>query len=80
MDQRILDIIQGIRLKHYSVFLDMTLKLSSFGEKLGSKSGILELMDDLGKAMAGRENIHRERPLGPFHQVRKENAQDNGRA
>ena len=31
----------------------MQLRLSKFGEKLGSKTGILELMDDLGRAMAG---------------------------
>ncbi len=32
-------------------------KLSSFGCKLGAKSGILELMDDLGRAMAGHRDM-----------------------
>ena len=33
------------------------MKLSAFGEKFTSKSGILELMDDLGKAVAGSEHV-----------------------
>ncbi len=35
----------------------MTLSLSSFGQKLTRKSGILALMDDLGHAMAGPGDI-----------------------
>ena len=33
------------------------MKLSEFGEKFTSKSGILELMDDLGKAVSGAEHV-----------------------
>ena len=33
------------------------MKLTAFGEKFTAKSGILELMDDLGKATAGSERI-----------------------
>ncbi len=33
------------------------MKLSKFGTKLTSKSGILQLMDDLGKAMAGGDKL-----------------------
>lgn len=33
------------------------MKLSKFGEKLSTRSGILELMDDLGKAMGGNEKM-----------------------
>jgi valine--pyruvate aminotransferase len=33
------------------------MKLSRFGEKYTTKTGILELMDDLGRAMEGRERI-----------------------
>jgi len=35
----------------------MRMKLSAFGEKFTSKSGILELMDDLGKAVSGSEHV-----------------------
>ena len=34
-----------------------TMKLSAFGEKFTSKSGILELMDDLGAAVAGSDHV-----------------------
>ena len=33
------------------------MKLSEFGEKFTSKSGILELMDDLGKAVSGADHV-----------------------
>lgn len=33
------------------------MKLSNFGKKLTQKTGILELMDDLGKAMSGQQNM-----------------------
>ena len=33
------------------------MNLSAFGEKFTSKSGILELMDDLGKAVAGSDHV-----------------------
>ncbi|MDC7231883.1 MAG: valine--pyruvate transaminase [Spirochaetales bacterium] len=33
------------------------MKMSVFGEKFTAKSGILELMDDLGKAVAGSEKV-----------------------
>jgi valine--pyruvate aminotransferase len=33
------------------------MRLSKFGEKFTARTGILELMDDLGRAMAGQENI-----------------------
>lgn len=33
------------------------MKLSNFGKKLTSKSGILQLMDDLGKAMSGKQKM-----------------------
>jgi valine--pyruvate aminotransferase len=33
------------------------MKLTAFGEKFTAKSGILELMDDLGKATAGSERV-----------------------
>lgn len=33
------------------------MKISAFGEKFTAKSGILELMDDLGKAVAGDEKV-----------------------
>lgn len=35
----------------------LSMKLTAFGEKFTAKSGILELMDDLGKATAGSERV-----------------------
>jgi valine--pyruvate aminotransferase len=36
----------------------MDLRLSAFGEKLSAQTGILELMDDLGRSMAGLDTVH----------------------
>ena len=35
----------------------MSPELSSFGRKLGARTGILELMDDLGNALSGGEDM-----------------------
>jgi valine--pyruvate aminotransferase len=35
----------------------MKIQLSNFGQKLTAQTGILELMDDLGKAMSGQDKI-----------------------
>src|SRR6266849_5749845 len=37
--------------------LTISMQLSNFGKKLTQKTGILELMDDLGKAMSGEEKM-----------------------
>ena len=36
---------------------DIKMELSDFGKKFASRPGIALLMDDLGKAMAGRDDI-----------------------
>lgn len=38
--------------------LPANMKLSLFGEKLTRKTGILQLMDDLGKALSGKEKMY----------------------
>lgn len=43
------------------------MKLSQFGEKLTSKTGILQLMDDLGKAMSGKEKMYMLGGGNPAH-------------
>ncbi len=43
------------------------MQLSRFGEKFTAKSGILELMDDLGKAMAGSEKKYMLGGGNPAH-------------
>ncbi|MBI2074891.1 MAG: valine--pyruvate transaminase [Candidatus Levybacteria bacterium] len=43
------------------------MKLSNFGEKLTSKTGILQLMDDLGKALSGKEKIYMLGGGNPAH-------------
>ncbi len=43
------------------------LKLSQFGQKLTARSGILELMEDLGKAMSGNEKMYMLGGGNPAH-------------
>lgn len=43
------------------------MRLSLFGEKLTSKTGILQLMDDLGKAMSGKEKMYMLGGGNPAH-------------
>ncbi len=43
------------------------MKLSKFGTKLTSKTGILQLMDDLGKALAGEEKMYMLGGGNPAH-------------
>ncbi|MBI4078753.1 MAG: valine--pyruvate transaminase [Candidatus Levybacteria bacterium] len=43
------------------------MELSQFGEKLTSKTGILQLMDDLGKAMSGKEKMYMLGGGNPAH-------------
>ena len=43
------------------------MNLSTFGEKLTKKTGILELMEDLGKAMAGKEHLYMLGGGNPAH-------------
>ncbi len=43
------------------------MKLSKFGEKLTSKTGILQLMDDLGKALSGADKVYMLGGGNPAH-------------
>lgn len=43
------------------------MKLSKFGTKLTSKTGILQLMDDLGKALGGKEKMYMLGGGNPAH-------------
>ena len=43
------------------------MNLSAFGEKLSKKTGILELMDDLGKAMGGTDHLYMLGGGNPAH-------------
>lgn len=43
------------------------MKLSKFGDKLTSKTGILQLMDDLGKALGGSEKMYSLGGGNPAH-------------
>jgi valine--pyruvate aminotransferase len=43
------------------------MNVSAFGEKLTRKTGILELMEDLGKAMAGNEHLYMLGGGNPAH-------------
>lgn len=43
------------------------MKLSKFGEKLTRKTGILQLMDDLGNALSGRAKMHMLGGGNPAH-------------
>ncbi|MFH0954066.1 MAG: valine--pyruvate transaminase [Verrucomicrobiota bacterium] len=45
----------------------MKLRLSKFGRKLSARTGILELMDDLGRALAHGEGVHMMGGGNPAH-------------
>lgn len=47
--------------------LAMKLRLSKFGKKLSARTGILDLMDDLGRALAGGEDVRMMGGGNPAH-------------